>query len=400
MDQLDPITVKSILAAGRHMGRERYQEGRVVLVGKHIKKWRGHFYVYQRQPDGSEVRRFRNVYHGLKSEIDKGQARVMLRDLIARETRNVAPAPVTVTFRWFYENRFLPQKEEQWKVTSRPKTKRFIENYLLKRFGEAMLPDLDKFALQTYLNELAPNFSKSVLTKIRVYFSSILEEAVELEFIGKNQAAKLAVPRSGKKVTGVHLTPEQIPVVLFNLSDRDRLIVRIFLVLGLRPGELFALRWNDKMQNSLRIDTSITDGIEVETKTEGSNANVWLPVSIETELEWWRSVSRDASPEAFIFPSARGTAINTNNFLFRVLKEAGRQAGIDGVTHQMLRRTCSTYMAQLTSVKDVQTHLRHANAKTTLEHYIKSVPESVRVAVESLDHLLKSKPGADPGRAN
>jgi len=25
-----------------------------------------------------------------------------------------------------------------------------------------------------------------------------------------------------------------------------------------------------------------------------------------------------------------------------------------------------------------------------LEHYIKSVPESVRVAVESLDHLLKS----------
>jgi integrase len=401
MDQLDPITVKSIVAAGRHMGRERYQEGRVVLVGKHIKKWRGHFYVYQRRPDGSEVRRFRNVYLGLKSEIDKAQARGMLRDMIARETSDLAPAPIAVTLRWFYENRFLPQKEAQWKVTSRPKTKRFIENYLLKRFGETMLPDLDKFALQTYLNELAPKFSKSVLTKIRVYLNSILEEAMELEFIAKNHAAKLAVPRSGKRVTGVHLTPEQIPVVLFNLSDRDRLIVRMFLVLGLRPGELFALRWNDKTQNSLRIDTSITDGIEVETKTEGSTANVWLPVSIETELEWWRSASRNASPEAFIFPSARGTAINTNNFLFRVLKEAGKEAGIDGVTHQMLRRTCSTYMAQLTSVKDVQAHLRHANAKTTLEHYIKSVPESVRVAVESLDHLLKSKPGVDPTvRAN
>jgi integrase len=147
--------------------------------------------------------------------------------------------------------------------------------------AEAMLPDLDKFALEAYLNELAPNFSKSVLTKIRVYFSSILEQALELEAIGKNQAAKLAVPRSGKKVTGIHLTPEQIPVVLFNLSDRDRLIVRIFLVLGLRPDQLFALRWNDKMQNSLRIDTSITDGIEVERKTEGSNANLRLPVSIE-----------------------------------------------------------------------------------------------------------------------
>jgi hypothetical protein len=52
-------------------------------------------------------------------------------------------------------------------------------------------------------------------------------------------------------------------------------------------------------------------------------------------------------------------------------------------------------MAQITSVKDVQAHLRHATAKTTLEHYIKSVPESVRVAVESLDHLLKTVPPSD-----
>jgi hypothetical protein len=33
---------------------------------------------------------------------------------------------------------------------------------------------------------------------------------------------------------------------------------------------MFALRWNDKEQNSLRIDSSITDGVEVETKTEAA----------------------------------------------------------------------------------------------------------------------------------
>ena len=112
-----------------------------------------------------------------------------------------------------------------------------------------------------------------------------------------------------------------------------------------------------------------------------------------------RGAVKEAAPDAFIFPSSRGTAIGTNNFLFRVLKEAGKKAGIEGVTHQMLRRTCSTYMAQLTTVKDVQAHLRHATAKTTLDHYIKSVPESVRVAVESLDSLLKSK-AAEGKRAN
>ena len=30
--------------------------------------------------------------------------------------------------------------------------------------------------------------------------------------------------------------------------------------------------------------------------------------------------------------------------------------------------------------EDVQAHLRHTSAKTTLEHYIQTVPESVRVA--------------------
>jgi integrase len=233
------------------------------------------------------------------------------------------------------------QKEEQWKVTSRPKTKRFIENYILKRLGDTLLGDVNKFTLQTYLNELAPKFSKSVLTKVRVYLNSMLDEAVELEMPVKNAAAKLAVPQSGKRTSKQALTAEQIPLILFHLSDRDRLIVRMFLVLGLRPGEMFALRWNDKEGHSLRIDTSISEGIEVGTKTDCSDAAVWLPASIETELEWWRSAG-GYDQEAFIFPSSTGTAMGTQNFLNRVLKEAGKKAGVPSVNHQMLRRTCST----------------------------------------------------------
>ena len=52
-------------------------------------------------------------------------------------------------------------------------------------------------------------------------------------------------------------------------------------------------------------------------------------------------------------------------------------------------------MAQISTVKDVHAHLRHANAATTLEHYIKSVPASVRVAVESLDQMLKVIPATE-----
>jgi hypothetical protein len=60
---------------------------------------------------------------------------------------------------------------------------------------------------------------------------------------------------------------------------------------------MFALRWNDKESNSLRIDSSISDGVEVETKTMGSDAAVWLPASIDTELEFLRTTAKDASPK-------------------------------------------------------------------------------------------------------
>ena len=107
-----------------------------------------------------------------------------------------------------------------------------------------------------------------------------------------------------------------------------------------------------------------------------------------------------ATPDTFIFPSSRGTAINTNNFLFRVLKEAGRNAGIESVTHQMLRRTCSTYMAQITSVEDVRAHLRHLNAKTRCNTTSNRCLRAGRAAVESLDQLLNRNPSGSETPAN
>ena len=52
-----------------------------------------------------------------------------------------------------------------------------------ERYGDIVLRDLGKFTLQVQLNVLAPNYSTSVLKKVRVYLNSILDEAVELEFL-------------------------------------------------------------------------------------------------------------------------------------------------------------------------------------------------------------------------
>jgi integrase len=190
------------------------------------------------------------------------------------------------------------------------------------------------------------------------------------------------------------------------MSGRDRLIVRMFLVLGLRPDELFALRRDDRVgSNQIRIDESISpvSGV-VEPKTEASNAFVWLPQTLAVELDFWMEGMRDQRSEAFLFASRseRGTPMSANNFLKRALQKAGERArtvmrneGIDvpdhflmNLTHQALRRTCATHMQHKGSIKDVQAHLRHAQPNVTAEVYMQTIPESVRQAVEGLDRLL------------
>src|SRR3954468_23496237 len=114
------------------MARDRYQEGWVEEVGKKAKKWKGHYYVYIRRPDGAETRAHRAVTLGKKSELKKWEAEKKLRAIIEKQTNGTAVRPSDEhSFGWFWENRFRPLKEPAWKSSSAPKMVWFIENYVV-----------------------------------------------------------------------------------------------------------------------------------------------------------------------------------------------------------------------------------------------------------------------------
>jgi len=65
----------------------------------------------------------------------------------------------------------------------------------------------------------------------------MLDEALEQDLIVRNPARKLSFPETRKPRKTV-LSEAEIGELLGDLEGRDRLIVRMFLVLALRPGEL------------------------------------------------------------------------------------------------------------------------------------------------------------------
>jgi integrase len=125
----------------------------------------------------------------------------------------------------------------------------------------------------------------------------------------------------------------------------------------------------------LRVDQTVVDyKIKDQTKTDGSRGNVPLPPDIEAEMQAY--IEAEGITD-LLFPSSTGTAISPDNYLDRVLKPLGELAGIEGLNHQVLRRTTATHFQKHGKVKDAQALLLHTNASTTLKHYQKVLDESL-----------------------
>ena len=95
----------------------------------------------------------------------------------------------------------------------------------------------------------------------------------------------------------------------------------MFIQLGPRPEEMFAVRRDDHQANVLRIDEAIVDGLVAPVKTEASDAGVYVPPDLLSELRRWLDNSPGA-PSDWMFRAARGGCWDRKNYLNRILKPA------------------------------------------------------------------------------
>jgi integrase len=385
----------------RGRGRDRGQNGHLEIIGKRVQRWKGHYYVYEQQPDGTEVRRHKSITLGLRSEMTRKQANDKLRLEIATQAETARPAKADLTFGQFWKERFLPMKESRWKASSRSTQIDNITRYCVAFLEDIPLREIERFKLQMIANRLASKYSSSVVGKYVTWTKAILEEAVEQEFIARNPARRLELPET-REENKRFLTLNEISVVLARLPLREQLILRMSMVLGLRPSVLFALRWNDIEGHALRLDESTVDGLVYPTmKTKKSKAYVALPSSLRRGLLAWRNKVRVTREDQFIFPNVNGGVIRVDNYRADVLRPTldriAKETGIVGIDFRACRRTCATHLSRHGGIKEVQAHLRHARATTTLDVYVQEIPTAVRAAVESLDASLGSKSVKQPG---
>ncbi len=375
------------------MARTRHQEGTVKITGKN-KDWTGYFYVYDEA--GGRHRRSTNL--GPSKGVAKHEARAKLRVVIERETTQPIRTSAEDTVEWYWLQRFAPF--QKWTKETRRVVEGTFSRHVLPTIGATKLKDLDKYRLQLLLQGRT-HYSQSVLNKIRTYLWLLLEQAVDDDLIPKNPMKKVSAS-STQKPTERYLTIEEIDQLFAVLPPRDKLICRIAIVMGLRPGELFALTWKDYRNGELRIEKSWVKGEIKETKTKASVASIWVPPTIAQELEQWRKATTSDSP--YIFPTRKGRPIGSLYYRSHVMIPAAIRAGImpprpkglpkgtvwaskdTAVNFQAMRRSLATWCEG--DIKDVQALMRHANAATTLKYYKKAIPARLKVMQGTMDARL------------
>lgn len=291
-----------------------------------------------------------------------------------------------MTLRSFAENVYMAQRKPRWKGTTK-ETNSYYFDKIFAVFGETVVADMQDAPMQEFLNNLAAKgCCESIVKHCRTYLMSVLKYATEEgDVFHRSPARHLQLPDGIRSVNRPYLPLTSFEALVgATQNPRDKLMMKILYMGGLRRGELFALRWFDFDGKSLDIQRQINrDNEEVPAKTKGA---VSLPEDICMDLDDWRqSLGSRATPDGFIFPARTGSHLDVKNWINRNLKPVGEKLGLKLTGYHMFRRGLATEMHQNGSVdKNIQAQLRHSDPATTRNVYMRGVPEERRNAVESL----------------
>lgn len=383
------------------MSRVKHQDGWVEKTGKQ-KIWRGHFYTY----DEAGKRHHRTTNLGPCKDRAKHEAEAALRIIVERETHQPTRTSGQDTVQWYWENRFVPAQD--WGTLMYENLDYCMKRFIFPKIGSQKLNAIDQVQLVTIFKGLA-QYSHSMNAKLRTYLKAMFEHALDLELIRKNPMKRVK-NFSRKKAIKRFLKVEEVHALLAQLEPRDRIICMVAITLGLRPAELFALKWNnfDPSHCRVLIQETFCQGEWKPTKTEGSK--VWMPIppALVDQLMAWKETQ--VIRGELIFPGRGGIKpITYGNYLTTIIRPAAIRAGImqpkpkewpahkpwsnkaTAVNFQVMRRTLATWAKEDADLKAAQSLMRHEDSGMTQRHYVGEVEGSgVRVQEKIFQRLFQS----------
>lgn len=304
-----------------------------------------------------------------------------------------------MTFHELYEE-WLEYKKS---ISNSPNTIKRHEQHYRKYFGlsclhSQKLKKIDELVLEKECNRIIREFnlSRKEWTNVKTILNGMFEYAVRKKYLVDNQLNKIQILVKFKQVikkTGKTETynSDELKELIFYLDhmysethDTAFLAVKLNFLLGLRVGELVALKWEDYSENHLHIvreevRNQITNHYEVVEHTKTNRDRFVVLVAKATDI-----LERLDHQGNFIF-MRDGNRITSRQIAYVLEKYAERQGLSTKSTHKMRKTFASNLNASGVPLDCIRELLGHSNLNTTLGYIYNPLTEK-----ETFDLISKA----------
>ncbi|GAB3615891.1 site-specific integrase [Okibacterium endophyticum] len=362
-------------------------------------RWSGATYVLQ--PDGG--RRRRQVYGATRTEVSR-----LLADLKAKTDRGIPASISTWTVETYAAHWLTHAAHGSLKPSTVSNYSWMMRKHIVPAIGRIRLDNLTPAHVrELHTKVAAAGVSSRTVQLAHAVLRTMLSEAMREQLVARNVATLVRTPRV-ERTDVLTWTPDEAAAFLeANHSDSYVHLYSAALSLGMRKGELLALRWTDIDLDSreLRVRQTVQrlgagHGMVIGTpKTNRSRRTIPLPqIAIDALMARRRAQLVDQqlagdrwNENGLVFTTSIGTIIEPTN-LRRSFDAAIERAGVRRIRFHDLRHTCaSLLLAEGVPMRVVMEILGHSAMGITSDIYAHVMPSALTNAATAIDNALQRK---------
>lgn len=395
-------------------------------IGSPRKRANGRWQGRVLDPDGKTVSQMFNR----KTDAERWQMRtIAAMDAGTWEDPSKPKPKGPPTYREFVEQWKQGDTYTRLKPSTQNRYKGILEKHLLPEFGDTLLPDIGREAIQRWVNNLEAQprggrdaegepLKPATINRMFTVLRGSLLWAVRVGLLEVSPTVGVGSPKANEREMCYLETHEQIAILADAMPPRYRALVYFAAYTGLRFGEIAGLKIGrlDLMRGRVHVEETLTDVDGKLTwgtpKTKRSRRTVGLPEFLRDMLvaHIAEFVDDPTDQEALVFTSAAHRSKNElslhgmkplrasgfNKPWKRTVK-AALPENLHGLRFHDLRHTAAALLiAQGVHPLAISRRLGHANISVTMDVYGHLLPEVEDDLVAGLDATYrKAQEAAD-----
>lgn len=293
-----------------------------------------------------------------------------------------------------------------------------VNKYIAPALGEVRVGEATSGVIDRVIRGIVEDVGTSTARSCGAVLSWMFKVALRHDAVTHNPVRGIAIPRSKlakpkaldveqyQNLRAKVIAWEREPTLGRPRTQELHEIMDFFIATGVRPGELFAVRWEDldftADPPTVFINATVirlrTGGVSIQDhpKSEHGFRLLTLPPFLVDQLHTRRDrqlKSETPNPLSLVFPSTTGTPVDPNN-LGKLWRKVADQAGYEWVTLKTFRKATATRIARTLGPEAAAYQAGHSKVSMTQEHYIEEIHEALdtRSVIDAFKPSDKSGP--------